>query len=289
MSASQTIAVLGTGTMGAPIAGNLASAGLEVRAWNRNRDRAAPLEGEGITVAERPGAAVAGADVVITMLPTGEIVREVIEPALGEFGSDAVWVQMSTVGAAEADSLGELAGSHGVTYVDAPVSGTKEPAEKGELVILASGPDLLRERLGPLFEVIGSRTLWLGPAGAGSRMKLVINNWLLAIVEGLAETVALAEGLKVDPARFLEAISGGPLDAPYAQLKGKAMLEHKFDPSFALAMAAKDAQLVREAVADAELDLPVAELIAERLERGVAADLGDKDVSAAVSLARGEA
>jgi 3-hydroxyisobutyrate dehydrogenase len=289
VSASQTIAVLGTGTMGAPIAGNLASAGLEVRAWNRNRDRAAPLEGEGITVAERPGAAVAGADVVITMLPTGEIVREVIEPALGEFGSDAVWVQMSTVGAAEADSLGELAGSHGVTYVDAPVSGTKEPAEKGELVILASGPDQLRERLGPLFDVIGSRTLWLGPAGAGSRMKLVINNWLLAIVEGLAETVALAEGLKVDPARFLEAISGGPLDAPYAQLKGKAMLEHKFDPSFALAMAAKDAQLVREAVADAELDLPVAELIAERLERGVAADLGDKDVSAAVSLARGEA
>ena len=289
MSASQTIAVLGTGTMGAPIAGNLASAGLEVRAWNRNRDRAAPLEGEGITVAERPGAAVAGADVVITMLPTGEIVREVIEPALGEFGSDAVWVQMSTVGAAEADSLGELAGSHGVTYVDAPVSGTKEPAEKGELVILASGPDQLKERLGPLFDVIGSRTLWLGPAGAGSRMKLVINNWLLAIVEGLAETVALAEGLNVDPARFLEAISGGPLDAPYAQLKGKAMLEHKFDPSFALAMAAKDAQLVREAVADAELDLPVAELIAERLERGVAADLGDKDVSAAVSLARGEA
>jgi 3-hydroxyisobutyrate dehydrogenase len=289
VSASQTIAVLGTGTMGAPIAGNLASAGLEVRAWNRNRDRAAPLEGEGITVAERPGAAVAGADVVITMLPTGEIVREVIEPALGEFGSDAVWVQMSTVGAAEADSLGELAGSHGVTYVDAPVSGTKEPAEKGELVILASGPDQLKERLGPLFDVIGSRTLWLGPAGAGSRMKLVINNWLLAIVEGLAETVALAEGLNVDPARFLEAISGGPLDAPYAQLKGKAMLEHKFDPSFALAMAAKDAQLVREAVADAELDLPVAELIAERLERGVAADLGDKDVSAAVSLARGEA
>ena len=289
MSASQTIAVLGTGTMGAPIAGNLASAGLEVRAWNRNRDRAAPLEGEGITVAERPGAAVAGADVVITMLPTGEIVREVIEPALGEFGSDAVWVQMSTVGAAEADSLGELAGSHGVTYVDAPVSGTKEPAEKGELVILASGPDQLKERLRPLFDVIGSRTLWLGPAGAGSRMKLVINNWLLAIVEGLAETVALAEGLNVDPARFLEAISGGPLDAPYAQLKGKAMLEHKFDPSFALAMAAKDAQLVREAVADAELDLPVAELIAERLERGVAADLGDKDVSAAVSLARGEA
>jgi 3-hydroxyisobutyrate dehydrogenase len=288
VSASQTIAVLGTGTMGAPIAGNLASAGFEVRVWNRSSERAESLRGKGVSVAESPDAAVAGADVVITMLPTGEIVGEVIEPALPEFGADAVWVQMSTVGAAEADRLSGLASSAAVAYVDAPVSGTKEPAEKGELVILASGPEELRERLDPLFDVIGSRTLWLGPAGSGSRMKLVINNWLLAIVEGLAETVALAEGLDVDPTQFLEAIKGGPLDTGYAQLKGKAMLERKFDPSFALALAAKDARLVSQAAAERGLELPLAELIAERLERGVAADLGDKDVSAAVSLARGE-
>lgn len=289
MSSSQTIAVLGTGTMGGPIARNLASAGYEVRVWNRSSDRAKLLRGEGISIAESPDGAVAGVDVVITMLPTGEIVREVIEPALARFDADAIWVQMSTVGVAEAERLGELATSAGVAYVDAPVSGTKEPAEKGELVILASGPEELRERLDPVFEVIGSRTLWLGPAGTGSRMKLVINNWLLAIVEGLAETVALAEGLDVDPTRFLEAIKGGPLDTGYAQLKGKAMLERKFDPSFALALAAKDARLVSDAAAERGLELPLAELIAERLERGVAAGLGDKDLSAAVSLARGEA
>jgi 3-hydroxyisobutyrate dehydrogenase len=226
--------------------------------------------------------------VLITMLPTGEIVHEVVEPALAECGQDTVWVQMSTVGVEHAERLGELAGRSGVAYVDAPVSGTKEPAEQGKLVVLASGPQELRERLEPLFEVIGARTLWLGRAGAGSRMKLVINSWLLAIVEGLAETVALAEGLGVDPARFLEAISDGPLDAGYAQLKGKAMLERAFEPSFGLSLAAKDARLVRDIVAAEGLDLPLAGLIAERLEQGVAGGYGDEDLAAAVRVARGE-
>jgi 3-hydroxyisobutyrate dehydrogenase len=274
--------------MGAPIARNLAEAGFEVRVWNRSRARAQELEGERISSAEEAAGALEGAQAFLSMLPTGEIVQEVVEPALTDLASGVIWIQMSTVGAEQADRLGELATRHGVAYVDAPVSGTKEPAEQGELVVLASGPDELQERLEPVFDVIGSRTLWLGPAGAGSRMKLVINNWLLAIVEGLAETMALAEGLRIDPARFLEAIGGGPLDPPYAQLKGKAMLERSFDPSFALALAAKDARLVRDAAADAGLDLPLAGLIADRLQRGVDADLGDQDLSAVVTLARGE-
>lgn len=288
MTPVKTVAVLGTGTMGAPIARNLASAGFDVRVWNRSAERAESLRGEGISVAESPAAAVAGADVLITMLPTGEIVREVAEPALAACERDAVWVQMSTVGIDHAERLGQLASDRGVAYVDAPVSGTKEPAEKGELVVLASGPDELRDRLDPLFDVIGARTLWLGPAGAGTRMKLVINTWLLALVEGLAETVALAEGLGVDPARFLEAISGGPLDAGYAQLKGKAMLDSEFEPSFALALAAKDARLVRDAVAAEGLNLPLPGLIAERLKRADAAGFGDEDLAAAVRVARGE-
>jgi 3-hydroxyisobutyrate dehydrogenase len=288
VSTPRTIAVLGTGTMGAPIARNLVSAGFEVRVWNRSRNRAAPLSADGASVADGPSAAVADAEVVITMLPTGEIVHEVVEPVLAEC-SDAVWIQMSTVGAESADRLGELASANGVVYVDAPVSGTKEPAEQGKLIVLASGPDEARSRVEPLFDVIGARTLWLGPAGSGSRMKLVINNWLLAIVEGLAETVALAEGLDVEPARFLEAIGDGPLDMPYAQLKGKAMLERSFAPSFGLGLAAKDARLVRDAAGTVGLDLPLAGLIAERLERGVAAGLGDEDLAAAVTVARGEA
>jgi 3-hydroxyisobutyrate dehydrogenase len=286
--AVRRIAVLGTGTMGAPIARNLAAAGLEVSVWNRDRDRAQELEGDGITVADEPASALSGADAFLTMLPTGEIVAEVVEPVLGELDGEPVWIQMSTVGAEQADRLGELASSHGVPYVDAPVSGTKEPAEQGSLVVLASGAQELQEPLGPVFDAIGSKTLWLGPAGAGSRMKLVINNWLLVITEGLAETVALAEGLDLDPARFLQAIAGGPLDAPYAQLKGKAMLERSFDPSFALKHAAKDAGLVKEAAAGAGLEIPLAEVIAERLEQGVKADRGDQDLSATVTLARGE-
>lgn len=152
--------MLGTGTMGAPIARNLLSAGFEVRVWNRSRDRAAPLAADGASVADSPSAAVADAEVVITMLPTGKIVRDVVESVLAEC-SDAVWIQMSTVGAESADRLGELASENGVLYVDAPVSGTKEPAEQGKLIVLASGPDEARSRVEPLFDVIGARTLWL--------------------------------------------------------------------------------------------------------------------------------
>jgi 3-hydroxyisobutyrate dehydrogenase len=280
---SGPVAVLGAGgIMGLPMARNLARAGFEVRAWNRSPDKAKPLSADGIVLADTPAEAAEGAGILLTMLADADAV---LAAAGGEHGAlsatstPRVWVQMSTIGEAGTDSCAELAHRHGIAFVDSPVLGTKQPADEGKLVILASGPAELREPLRPLFDAVGQRTLWVGEAGAGSRLKLVTNTWVLTVVEGAAEAVALAEGLGLDPALLFEAVRGGTLDLPYLRIKGKAMTERNFDPSFSLTMAAKDAGLVRDAAARHGLDLPVVDAVRRRLEQG-AADHGEKDFSA---------
>lgn len=275
------IAFLGTGTMGMPIARNLTRAGHELRTWNRSADRARPLADEGVEVFDAPGEAAAGAEVMITMLSDADAVAEVGEQAVGRLGHDALWVQMSTIGIAGLERCAELAEGAGVTLVDAPVLGTREPAEEAKLVILASGPADAKRACDAIFEAIGSRTLWLGEAGAGTRCKIVTNSWIVGVVGVLAETIALAEALDVDPHQFFEAVRGGALDLPYARLKGAAMIERAFDdPAFKLALARKDAELVLEAAARHDLELPIMEAVAERLRRSERDGHGDEDMAA---------
>lgn len=277
MSSHDTVAVLGTGIMGAPMARNLAEAGFPVRAWNRTRAKAEPLAAAGVTVAGSPAEAAAGAAVVLTMLTDADAVLAVAPDALG--GAE-VWVQASTVGIVGTERCAALAAEIGVAFVDAPVLGTRQPAEAGALTVLASGPDHMRDRLAPLFDAVGSRTLWLGEAGAGTRLKLVANTWVLALVEGLAETLVLAEGLGVPPQAFLDAIAGGPLDTAYAQTKGRGMIARDFPPAFPLRHAAKDLRLVEEAAARHDLSVPLVAAVAERFAEGVARGHGDLDMSA---------
>lgn len=265
--------------MGLGMARNLAGAGIEVHAWNRTREKAEPLEDDGVTVADSPTAAASGADIVITMLSDADAVIDAVDGALEGLEGSALWIQMSTIGIAGFERCAEAAEGAGVTLVDAPVLGTKQPAEKGELIVLASGPDDARERCTPIFDAVGKKTLWLGETGAGSRLKVVTNSWIVALVEGLAETLALAEGIGVDPAKLLEAISDGPLDSGYAQMKGKAMIDRSFEPAFKLSLATKDAGLVREAIERHDLELPVLDAIRTRLEEG-AKQHGDEDLAA---------
>ena len=283
MAASERIAVLGAGgTMGLPMARNVARAGLEVRAWNRTREKAEPLTSEGIVVPETAAAAASGATIVLTVLSDTDAVLAAMEGAKGVLAAAeprTIWLQMSTIGIEGTERCAEIAEGHELIFVDAPVVGTKKPAEEGKLTVLASGPDAALERCGPIFEAIGQRTIRLGEAGTGTRMKLVINSWLLTLVEGLAETVAFAEGIGIEPERFLDAISDGPIDNPYAQLKGRMMIEREFDPAFKLELAAKDAGLVLEAVERHDLEVPLLETIRERLAEA-AEEHGDKDMAA---------
>ena len=276
-----TVGFLGTGTMGLPMARNLLKAGFTVRAWNRSPERARPLAGEGAEVVDDPRRAAEGAEVLVTMLSDAEAVLDVAGRALDALPEGALWVQMSTIGVNGTDRCRELAERTGSRFVDAPVLGTREPAEQGKLVILASGPEDARDRCQPLFDAVGARTMWVGEAGAGNRCKVVVNSWIVGVVAVLAETIAVAQALDVDPQRFFDAVQGGPLDLPYARLKGKAMIERRFDdPSFRLALSRKDADLVLEACADAGIELPVMEAVAARLHRAEQEGHGDEDMAA---------
>ncbi|WP_028638211.1 NAD(P)-dependent oxidoreductase [Nocardioides sp. URHA0032] len=280
MTAAPTVALLGTGTMGAGMARNLAAAGLPLRVWNRTSSRAEPLA-DLASVASSVRDAVSGADVVVTMLFDEESTAETMASAKQSLAPGAVWVQSATVGVQGAARLAALADELGVRYVDAPVLGTRQPAEAGALVVLASGPPDVRDAVAPVFDAIGNRTLWVSEnAGDGSRLKLVANAWVFTVVEGVAESLALARDLGLDPALFLSAVEGGATDSPYVQSKGRAMLEGAFDPAFALSGALKDTGLVLEAASAAGTSLGLMPGIREHFQRAVDAGHGDLDMSA---------
>jgi 3-hydroxyisobutyrate dehydrogenase len=274
-----TVALLGTGVMGAGMAKNLTAAGLPLRVWNRTKAKAEPLADAGATVADTAAEAASGADIVLTMAFDADSVASQIEAAQPAPGT--IWIQSATVGVEGSKRLGQLADKLGLRYVDAPVLGTKKPAEDGALVVLASGPDDVREIIRPVFDAVGSRTLWLGEAGNGSKLKLVANLWVGTMITGIAESLALAETLGLDPNLFIEAVKGGAMDAPYVQMKGKTILAGDYTPTFALSGAAKDTQLILAAAADGGLELVLARAVADQFAAGVDAGNGDLDLSAA--------
>ena len=287
MAEGTEVAVLGTGIMGAAMARNLLSDGMEVRAWNRSREKAEPLAQEGAEVADNPEDATRGADFLLTMLSDADVIEEAVGgDVLSALAEDGVWLQMSTVGDEGNERLSDLANQHGVPYVDAPVLGTKQPAEQGQLIVLASGPEDVREKSERVFDAVGSKTVWLGDAGAGSSLKLVINNWIVGLLGVLAETVAFAKTVGVDPAAFLETIEGGPLGLPYAQLKGNMMIEEDFPTSFSARLARKDAGLVLGAAEAHNLPMPVAEAIAARFDEAIQAGYGEEDMAAVYRAAK---
>jgi 3-hydroxyisobutyrate dehydrogenase len=280
MTSNPTVALLGTGTMGAGMAANIAGAGLPLRVWNRTREKAEPLAKVGATVADTPAEAVHGADIVLTMLFDADSVAATMEQARVGLTPGTVWLQQSTVGVEGSDRLVALAQDLGLAYVDAPVLGTRGPAESGALVVLAAGPEDVRDRVAPVLDAIGSRTLWLGAAGEASRLKLAANAWVITVVEGIAEAMTLTRSLGLEPALFLEAVAGGAMDAPYVGVKGRAMLAGNFEPSFAVSGAAKDADLIVAAARGAGVELAVVEAARDHLARALAAGHGEQDLSA---------
>lgn len=199
-----------------------------------------------------------------------------MEQALPAALPGAVWVQSSTVGLDGTERFAELAHRHGIGFVDAPVLGTKQPAEQGTLVVLAGGPAPLRDAVTPVFDAIGSRTVWVGERpGDGQRLKLVANSWVLSVVGATGQAVAMAGDMGLDPQQFLDAIAGGPLDSTYAQLKGKAMIAGEFPAAFALGGAVKDSALIAEAMRSGGTDDQLM-LALHRMFRA-AADAGYED------------
>jgi 3-hydroxyisobutyrate dehydrogenase len=280
---SLKVTVLGTGIMGAGMTRSLLRSGLDVTVWNRDPSRARPLADDGATLAETPAAAVTGADVVLTILFDAAAVTEVMTSALPAVGDRAVWVQSSTVGLAATEELAELARERGVDFVDAPVLGTRQPAEQGKLTVLAAGPESSREQVAPVFDAIGARTVWVSERpGDGHRLKLVANAWVLSITAATAQSIALAGGLGLEPGRFLEIIAGGPTDSGYAQAKGRNMIAGEFTPAFAVDGAVKDASLILEAIREAGVDDRLLSAVHAQFADTAAAGHADEDMAAII-------
>jgi 3-hydroxyisobutyrate dehydrogenase len=276
----QNVAILGVGTMGSAFARRLLGAGMRVTVGDRTPAVGARLSEAGAVVAASPDEAVRNAGVVITMVPTIAAIEETMPRALAALPRGAIWLQMSTIGADGTARAIALAKEQrpDVVFVDAPVSGSKTPAEEGKLLILASGPAAALDALAPVFSALGQKTMRWERAGTGSRVKLVLNTWLAVLGEGMAETAALAQSLGVSLNDVSTCIGSTALDAPWALSKLDKIERAAFDPDFSLALASKDLHLALDAANRAHRRLPMAQSIATQWESARAAGLGDRDV-----------
>ncbi|MFF2346035.1 NAD(P)-dependent oxidoreductase [Pseudarthrobacter sp. NPDC058119] len=290
MDTKLKVAVLGTGIMGAAMARNLLRAGHDVSVWNRDAAKTEPLAADGARSAADPADAVESADVVLTMLYDAAAVEEVMRAAAHGIRPGMAWVQSTTVGVQDVPGLAKLAAELGLDLVEAPVSGTRAPAEAGQLLVLAAGPDAVRQRVAPVLDAIGARAIWTGqdPAeGSATRLKLVVNSWVIAASNAAGEVVALAGALGVDPQQFLDVIDGGGLDLPYLRTKMGLIQDDGLEPaSFAVDTARKDAHLIVDAAAEQGLKLDGAEAFAARLDRVAEQGRTKQDMAAAYYASR---
>src|SRR5258707_7823497 len=277
----EPVAVLGIGAMGHGMAASALRAGIPTIVWDRRMEAARDLAERGAEVAETAAGAARRAAVVVTMVTDADAVMSVArdQGMLAALAPGAIWVQMSTIGVAGTGRVVAMAGTEGpdVTRVDAPVAGSKDPAERGQLTIFASGPGDARPRVAPLFDALGQHTIWVGPAGAGTRLKLVNNTWLAFATEAVAASVALGRRLGLETETVAEALDGGPLVSAWQSAKLQRITKGEFSAQFALSLALKDVHLALQAAGDDRF--AVLACLADEWQQVVGQGLGDQDLT----------
>ncbi|MGO9581667.1 MAG: NAD(P)-dependent oxidoreductase, partial [Acidimicrobiales bacterium] len=255
--------------------------GIPTVVWNRDPGVARPFAERGAEVALTAPDAVRGVDVVITMVTDGRAVVSIAVDLgmLEALPAGAVWAQMSTIGIEATEQIASMVAERrpDVLYLDAPVSGSKVPAEQGKLTIFASGPEKARGKIAPVFDAIGQRTVWLGPAGTGSRIKLVNNTLLAFSAEGVANSLALARRLGLEMQCVLDAFEGGPLMSPWEAGKFRRIEAGDYSPEFPLKLALKDVLLALEHGGPERF--AVLASLAHEWEQIMERGLGDEDVT----------
>ncbi|MDQ1448908.1 MAG: 3-hydroxyisobutyrate dehydrogenase [Actinomycetota bacterium] len=275
------VALLGIGAMGHGMATSALRAGIPTIVWNRTPEATRDLAERGAEVAETAADAAQRAAVVVTMVTDADAVISIArdQGMLAALAPDAVWVQMSTIGVAGIDRVAVLAEKErpDITLLDAPVSGSKDPAQQGQLTIFASGPEEARTRVTPLFDALGQRTIWVGPVGNGTRLKIVNNTWLAFAAEAVAASVALARRLGLETETVVDALGGGPLVSPWQAAKLQRIVMGDFSAQFALTLALKDVRLALEA-SDVDRFAALAAL-ADEWQRVVEQGFGEHDLT----------
>lgn len=277
------IAFIGLGIMGSRMAANLVRTGFDVVVHNRTRDKEAPLAELGASRAASIAEAVRDANVAITMLSTPEVVRETASGRSGLIASmrkGSLWVDSTTVNPSFSRSMAELAHEAGIRFVDAPVAGSKAPAESAQLLFLAGGDDADITEAKPLFDVMGRATLHAGPVGQGSAMKMVFNLLLGETMYAFGEAVALAVALGLDRKTMLDALLGSALAAPFLASKRSMLDVGEIDTQFPLEWTRKDLQLASQSAYEKNLPTPGLNAIKEAYAAAVRDGLGREDLSA---------
>jgi 3-hydroxyisobutyrate dehydrogenase-like beta-hydroxyacid dehydrogenase len=275
-----TVAFLGIGLMGRPMATRLAAAGIPVRAWNRSPAKAQALAAHGAVPCAALADAVAGAAVVISMLEAGPAVQDAIEAALPALTPDMLWIDMSSTRHDEALAFHARLAGQGMRFLDAPVSGGVGGAEAGTLAIMAGGTVRDFNEAAPLFAALGSARL-VGPAGSGQVAKLCNQLIVGATINIVAEALLLAQAAGADPAAVREAIRGGFAGSRVLEVHGQRMLDRDFVPGGQVKSQLKDLRNVLAAAGEAGLALPLA-TAATRSYESIEAELGGADHAAAL-------
>jgi len=277
------IGFIGLGTMGTPMAQNIIRGGYDMVVYNRNASKCAPLKKEGALIADSPQEVAAECDLTLTIVSDPQAALAV------SLGDDGVlkglspgkgYIDLSTVDAATSQKIASAVTEVGARFLEAPVSGSKKPAEDGTLIILAAGDNGLYEEALPLFGLLGKAAHYFGDVGRGAMMKLAVNMVMGSMTVALSEGLTLAKGAGLDPAALLDVLDEGVVSNPLFRLKGPAMLRGEFTTAFPLKHMQKDMRLALEAGDDAGSTLPVANAANVKFLESLADGYGDEDMSA---------
>ena len=277
------IGFIGTGIMGRPMAENLLGAGVSLAVFNRTGEKAVPLKGKGARVAKTPKAAAEGTDAIIFMLTGPEAIDAVLDGPDGVLAAapaPATLINMSTVPPAYTRRLAARLADKGVSFVDAPVLGTKKPAEDGALVILAGGEKEAVDQLEPVFSVLGKKTVFCGAAGTGSAMKMTANFLLAVMMAGFGEALTFGErnGLSADA--VMEVVMAGPLASGLFEMKGAVIRNGEYPPQFPYRHMVKDLRFVLQTADEVGACALSGAAAFELFRLGLGRGLGDYDFSA---------
>ena len=261
--AMEKVALLGTGLMGFPMARNLAMAGVPLTVWNRTQAKADPLAANGAVVAGSVAEAVAGADIIISMMSDGPTVLAVVDDVAATLKPGALWIDMSSTKPEEARAQAAILAGHGVNHLDAPVSGGTKGAEAASLAIMVGGDAVDFARATPVFEAMG-RPVHVGPSGTGQLSKLCNQTIVAVTIGAVAEAMLLASEGGADPAALRAALKGGFADSVILQQHGARMTEGNFVPGGLSKFQLKDLDNVLAEAAAANLSLPMTQGVRDR-------------------------
>jgi len=274
-------AFLGVGAMGHGMATSALRAGIPTIVWNREPRATRDLAELGADVAETAADAARRAEIVVTMVTDADAVISIArdQGMLAALAPGTIWVQMSTIGVEGIERVATIVDAErpDVILLDAPVSGSKVPAEQGQLTIFASGPEGVRSSVDPLFEALGRRTIWVGAVGAGSRLKLVNNTWLAFTSEAVASSIALARRLGLGTETVVGALDGSTLVSPWQVANLQRIAKDDYSTQFGLSLALKDVHLALQAADDGRFAALAS--LADEWQKAVDDGLGDQDLT----------